>query len=301
MESTESLCRQLAGYNYVPTTLGTPFCVARDSLDGLYIIDTDTGSQSMRCFISHGDTLYRKKILGSAIFIERQYFLSIEGGKRLIFENSGGAWDDVFICDEEGWQQCDSALADTLDPSQYSRDKIIQAMLDAWDRMCLYLEDSCTFCNHLTTTTMDDAGPLAVRNYPPGTQIKYFARQGDGHYLLVATGVYSWELVSVHYGMPDGIRQCDFVGGWVSGIGESIRFIVGGQQAEVFFGVMPIVDTVQSDTNAIAGSTSANFAGEAFGPAYILLAGDTLPLERLTPNDSAIQSLGFDCGHEIRY
>ena len=62
-----------------------------------------------------------------------------------------------------------------------------------------------------------------------------------------------------------------------------IRFMLGSIEAEAFFGV--VFDAV---------------SGISAGPSYIKIAGDSLDLRRLAPDQEILEELGLGCSHEIR-
>ena len=279
----KNLCGELAGSSYVPVALGELLCVARDSAGVFYVVDKV--QSDMRCFVSRNDSLYRKEVLGSGIFGEEYYFLSIQDGQQLIFQDSNKSWSDVYIC-QGNCAKCDSLLVSHIGPTS----KSIGDIEEGWNDVCGYLQNESPNCRSLTAAEAGDIKKYHLLNFPPTTYVEYLARQQEGQYLLVTRSEYDWNGdVVVHYGMPDQMEKREVVSFLRASDGGStwIRFMVGSTQYEAFFGV---------EWDSVGGSV-----GVHAGKTFLRIGSDTLALERISPNKEILMELGFDCAHEIQF
>jgi hypothetical protein len=275
--SGNSLCSELAGSRYNPVTLGELLCVARDSTGVFYIIDS-VGS-TLRCFISRNDSLLRKTVLGSGIISQEYYFISIQDDAQLIFRNANNSWSDAYIWMHGKCTKCDSLLSSHMDS------RSLDSLAEGWKDVCEYLKNESANCHSLAIAAADDIQNYHCINFPPATRIEYLALQQQRYYLLVTRDEYDWTGdVVVHYGIADQMQKRDVVSFSRARDGGStwIKFMVGLQQYEAFFGV-------QWDSTGIHPGNS-----------YIKIDTDTIAVERISWNREILTELGFDCEHEIR-
>jgi hypothetical protein len=104
-------------------------------------------------------------------------------------------------------------------------------------------------------------------------------------YLLVTRVEYDWKGdVVVHYGPADDLRQRVVTRFLRARDGGStwIRFMIGSDEAEAFFGVA-------LDTAGIHESKS-----------WLAVRGDTISIERVAPEARVLKDLGIECVHDIR-
>jgi hypothetical protein len=273
------LCSELAGSRYNPVTLGELLCVARDSLGVFYIIDS-VGS-TLRCFISRNDSLFRKTVPGSGVIGQEYYFISIQDDKQLIFRNANNSWSDAYILMQGKCEKCDSLLLSHIDRNSKSLDSLAAG----WKDVCEYLRKESANCRSLAIAAAGDIKNYHCMNFPPVTRVEYLALQQQSRYLLVTRDEYDWAGdVVVHYGAADQMKKREVVNFLRARDGGStwIKFMVGLQQYEAFFGV-------QWDS-----------IGVHPGKSYIKIDNDTIAVERIAWNKEILTDLGFDCEHEIR-
>ena len=279
--SGNDLCSQLAGSKYIPVEIDAPLCIARDSSGVLYLVDK-SGSQE-RFFFSSGDTMFRKMVTGVGIISQRYYFLSIAGGGQFIFENLNGVQGMAFFLESEHCLKCDSILNSHM---YFPGGKSIDSLLPGWEDMCGYVQSQIPGCHTLSAAKLSDLEGYIVRNFSPVTHIEYLAEQEDNHYLLVTREEYDWHGdVVLHYGLPGemSLRKVTRFLRASDGGSTWIKFMLGSTEAEAFFGV--VFDTI---------------SGFSAGPSYIKIAGDSLDLRRLSPDQEIMDELGFSCSYEIR-
>lgn len=277
-DTTSNKCNELAGTKYSPITLGKIVCVARDSSGVLYVVDKS--QYDLRVFISKGNILYRKNVLGSSISGEQYFFLSIEDSMEVVFQNHNNIWSDAFVL-MGNCKECDSLLSSHIDP----RAKSINDFLAGWSDVCHYLQYERPNSVQLTTTTTVDVNKYKLENFPPTTHIEYLAQQQSGQYVLVTRSFYDWNGdVVLHYGLPDQMGNCQVVNFLRATDGGStwISFMVGLKSYEAYFGV-------KWDT-----------AGISNGKSWLKIGNDTLNLERKNASIETLQNLGFDCSITLR-
>jgi hypothetical protein len=191
-------CSELAGSNYEPIHLNKILCIGKDSIGTFYVVDSI--GYTIRCFVSHQDTLYRKNVGGSSIINERDYSLMIGAADyfKINFQCFAGIWTDISLCQEGA------------------------------------AETSYT----LTSCKQSDISNCVLMNFPPTTHIEYLARQADGNYILVTRKEYDWDgTVVVHYGMPDNMKMRQVVS-FLRGTDTYIHFMINSTEAIAYFGAV---------------------------------------------------------------
>ena len=276
-DGESSICGELAASNYVPVTLDSVLCIARDADGTLYVIDQN--NYNLRCFISAADTLRRKKVSGSGIYNQQYFFISLEGGQQLLFENNGGIWSDAHFCRTGKCQKCDSIFSSAV------RSKDLNDLAVGWERVCSYLDTNLDLnCPALATAEISDLNNYPVRNFPPTTHIEYLSYRQDGNYLLVTRPEYDWRgEVVVHYGKPGDLKMrttSSFLR-LTDGGSTWIKFKIGSADAEAFFGV------------------AWDSVGIHEGKTWMAIDRDTVSIERIQPGPKILIELGIECDHEI--
>jgi hypothetical protein len=275
-DSSSNKCTELAGSKSAPVTLGEILCISRDSSGVLYLVDKF--QSDFRLFISKGNILYRKKVLGSSVFAEQYYFLSIEDSMQFVFHNHTSIWSEAYIL-KGNCKECDSLLS-----SHINRDaKNINDLDSGWIDICHFLQYERP--NSVQLSITKEINNYELENFPPTTHIEYLAKQESGQYILVTRSYYDWNGdVVLHYGLINQMNKCQVTNFLRASDGGStwITFKVGIKSYEAFFGV-------KWDTTGISN-----------GKNWLRIDNDTLNLDRKSADIQTLNNLGFDCSVALR-
>ncbi len=268
-------CSELAGSQYVPATLDTILCAGADTSGILYVIDKS--SYYFRCFISKNDTLYRHAVMGSRVSAEEYCFIRIQNIGRIVFRKTNDIRNDAYLIYESEGDKCDSIFNAPL--YQYPGQKSVAYLEEGWTALVTYL-DSAVNCRKLSASTTTEPGSFVIKNFPPASHIEYIASQQNGQYILVTRAEHDWTGdVAIHYGTPGEmlLRSCVRILRASDGGSTWIDYLLDGKAATAVFRVV-FEDTVFRP-----------------GPAYNIIDGDTLELERLPADTATMEMLGFGC------
>jgi hypothetical protein len=177
---TTGPCDPLAPHE-LPLTLGTVLGVGRDAQGTVYLADEVAATYTDRVFVSSGQTLWRKRVLGtgaSNLGTEVDYGLSYEDGS-------------------------------------ISQDLLVQIRDGATSGMALAPAGSrATVGDPAVTENLEVLAPSAIdsmtlRNLPGEVTIEYVADVDDGHVIVVTrpTDDWTYDDFRVFYGTPDALVE----------------------------------------------------------------------------------------------